>query len=64
MEVDDSHAGVEGGGGDKEVCEPSKLWNNVNHIALVVQDVGRSVIFYADILGMEQVRRPDFDRSV
>lgn len=40
----------------------SKLWGNVNHIALVVRDIGRSLHFYTDIIGMQQVLRPDFDR--
>jgi catechol 2,3-dioxygenase-like lactoylglutathione lyase family enzyme len=34
----------------------------VNHIALTVSDVGRSLQFYVDILGLQQVRRPNFDR--
>ena len=40
----------------------SALWSSVNHVALVVSDVGRSVSFYADIVGMRQVMRPNFDR--
>jgi len=40
----------------------SSLWKGVNHIALVVSDVGRSVAFYGGVLGMKQVMRPDFDR--
>ena len=36
----------------------------VNHIAIVVSDIGRSLHFYTDIIGMEQVNRPDFDRHV
>ncbi|CAF0968096.1 unnamed protein product [Rotaria sordida] len=34
----------------------------VNHIAITVSDVGRSISFYVDILGFQQVRRPTFDR--
>lgn len=33
-----------------------------NHIALTVSDVGRSAAFYSDVLGLQQIRRPDFDR--
>ncbi|XP_040576265.1 uncharacterized protein [Lepeophtheirus salmonis] len=35
---------------------------HVNHIALVVSDVGRSLGFYTQVLGLEQTYRPDFDR--
>ncbi len=41
-----------------------KLWASVNHIAIVVSDVGRSLQFYTDVIGMEQIRRPNFDRYV
>ena len=34
----------------------------VNHISFVVSDVGRSVSFYTDILGLQQVGRPNLDR--
>jgi len=40
----------------------SALWTSVNHIALVVSDVGRSLNFYSDVVGMKQVMRPNFDR--
>ena len=33
-----------------------------NHIAIVVSDVGKSLAFYSDVLGMQQIRRPNFDR--
>ena len=38
------------------------LWTGVNHIAIVVSDVGRSLAFYSDVIGMKQVMRPNFDR--
>ncbi|CAM9450613.1 unnamed protein product, partial [Phaeothamnion confervicola] len=34
----------------------------VNHVAIIVHDVGRSASFYADILGLQQIKRPNFDR--
>ena len=37
-------------------------WSTVNHIALVVSDIGKSLGFYAGTIGMTQVLRPDFDR--
>jgi len=37
-------------------------WSTVNHIALVVSDIGKSLGFYAGTIGMTQVIRPDFDR--
>ena len=40
----------------------SNYWDKLDHIALVVSDVGRSVSFYAELVGLEQVNRPDFDR--
>ena len=40
----------------------SKLWTSVNHIAITVSDVGRSLGFYSNIIGLKQVVRPDFDR--
>ena len=40
----------------------SELWSSINHVALVVSDVGRSLAFYTDIIGMKQVLRPNFDR--
>jgi len=33
-----------------------------NHIALTVSDIGRSLWFYTDVLGLQQIRRPNFDR--
>jgi len=38
------------------------LWSRVDHIAIVVSDVGRSSAFYGGTLGMVQMLRPDFDR--
>ena len=40
----------------------SDLWEHVNHIAIVVSDVGRSLAFYTHVVGMTQVMRPNFDR--
>ena len=40
----------------------SNFWSSVNHLAIVVSDVGRSLSFYTNIIGMKQVMRPDFDR--
>merc|ERR1711862_385787 len=37
-------------------------WSNVNHVAIVVTDIGRSVNFYSGVIGMNQIIRPDFDR--
>jgi len=34
----------------------------VNHIALIVRDVGTSLYFYTDIIGFKQIARPNFDR--
>jgi len=34
-----------------------------DHIALTVKDVARSAKFYRDILGLQQINRPDFDRA-
>jgi len=38
------------------------LWSRVDHIAIVVSDIGRSSAFYGSKLGMLQLLRPDFDR--
>jgi catechol 2,3-dioxygenase-like lactoylglutathione lyase family enzyme len=35
---------------------------SINHIALIVADVGRSLTFYTEVLGLQQIQRPDFDR--
>ena len=40
------------------------LWNDINHIAIVVKDVGVSLSFYTQVIGMTQIMRPDFDRLV
>jgi len=49
---------------EKAVVNPgvSDLWSSVNHVAIVVSDIGRSCAFYGGVLGMEQIMRPDFDR--
>jgi len=36
--------------------------SSVNHIAFIVSDVGRSITFYSGVLGLQQVKRPNFDR--
>ncbi|UJR29376.1 hypothetical protein I4U23_010588 [Adineta vaga] len=38
------------------------LLTRLNHIAITVSDVGKSLSFYVDILGLQQIRRPSFDR--
>jgi len=38
------------------------LLKKVNHVAIIVSDVGRSLAFYVQILGFQQIRRPNFDR--
>jgi catechol 2,3-dioxygenase-like lactoylglutathione lyase family enzyme len=38
------------------------LLHQLNHVALIVRDVGESLHFYSDIIGFEQIRRPNFDR--
>lgn len=35
---------------------------SINHIALIVSDVGRSTAFYTEVLGLQQIHRPNFDR--
>jgi len=40
----------------------SDLWSSVNHVAIVVSDIGKSCAFYGGTLGIEQIMRPDFDR--
>jgi catechol 2,3-dioxygenase-like lactoylglutathione lyase family enzyme len=34
----------------------------VNHVAIIVADVGRSLSVYSDVLGFQQIQRPNFDR--
>ncbi|GFH59466.1 hypothetical protein CTEN210_15942 [Chaetoceros tenuissimus] len=50
----------------KEPDEPNSSINfsitSVNHIAFIVSDVGRSSVFYSNVLGLQQVKRPNFDR--
>jgi len=38
------------------------LVGHVNHIALIVRDVGNSLQFYTQVLSFRQVGRPNFDR--
>jgi catechol-2,3-dioxygenase len=40
----------------------ANLWKRLDHIAIIVSDVGRSLAFYTDVIGLKQVSRPDFDR--
>lgn len=40
----------------------SCLEGRINHLAIVVSDVGKSLSFYTEVVGMKQVLRPDFDR--
>ena len=49
---------------DENVRGVNDLWTSVNHIAIVVSDVGTSLSFYTDVVGMKQVMRPNFDRQV
>ena len=49
---------------DEPVRGVSDLWSSVNHVALVVSDVGTSLSFYTDVVGFQQVMRPNFDRLV
>lgn len=34
----------------------------VNHMAIIVSDVGLSAQFYSSVLGYQQIRRPNFDK--
>ena len=65
-EKEDVSLAKEGMNSDEESGDDPKgvsmLWSSVNHIAIVVSDVGRSLQFYTDVLGMKQILRPDFDR--
>lgn len=47
---------------NKERRGLGNLLHKVNHIAITVSDVGESLAFYSDILGFQQIRRPNFDR--
>lgn len=33
-----------------------------NHIAIIVRDVARSARFYSNVMGFQQIRRPNFDK--
>lgn len=48
---------------DREKRGLGKVIYKANHIALIVSDVGRSVRFYADVMGFQQIRRPNFDKN-
>mmetsp|Transcript_78296 Transcript_78296/g.203496 ORF Transcript_78296/g.203496 Transcript_78296/m.203496 type:complete len:336 (-) Transcript_78296:44-1051(-) len=55
-------AGGEAAGGE-DICRGiGGCVCRVNHIALVVQDVGDSLFFYTDIVGFKQINRVNFDR--
>ncbi|PXF46244.1 hypothetical protein BWQ96_03900 [Gracilariopsis chorda] len=45
----------------REIRELGSLFYKANHIALIVSDVGRSAAFYSNVLGFQQIRRPNFD---
>ena len=38
------------------------LIKSINHMAIIVSDVGRSLAFYTEIIGFQQIQRPNFDR--
>jgi len=38
------------------------LVKSLNHVAIIVSDVGRSLAFYVEVLGFQQIQRPNFDR--
>jgi len=38
------------------------LVRSLNHVAIIVSDVGRSLSFYVEVLGFQQIQRPNFDR--
>ena len=46
----------------RELCGIGTVLKKCNHIAIIVSDVGRSAQFYSDVVGLEQIRRPNFDR--
>jgi len=46
----------------REIRGLGEVLYKVNHIAIIVSDVGRSAAFYSDVIGLQQIRRPDFDR--
>jgi len=39
-----------------------ELIKRANHYAIVVKDVAASLRFYKDVLGLQQIKRPNFDR--
>lgn len=49
--------------GDEDIDGKTKKFQitSVNHIGIIVRDVGLSIKFYADVLGLQAVNRPKFD---
>ena len=47
---------------DENIQGVSDLFSSVNHVAIVVSDIGTSLSFYTDVVGFQQVMRPNFDR--
>ena len=39
-----------------------ELIYKANHITLTVSDVGKSLAFYRDVLGLQQIRRPNLEK--
>jgi Ca2+-binding EF-hand superfamily protein/catechol 2,3-dioxygenase-like lactoylglutathione lyase family enzyme len=38
------------------------LLKRVNHVAIIVEDIGTSLTFYSDLIGFQVIKRPNFDR--
>lgn len=47
---------------NREIRGLGDLLHKVNHLAIIVKDVGRSLTWYSDVVGFQQIRRPNFDR--
>lgn len=65
QEAPDLSAGQEAIGNLDEFDDEGKTRRfqitSVNHIGVIVDDVGLSIEFYADVLGLQAVNRPKFD---